>query len=86
MWLALASFIAGGIAMGMLSTQHTDEVERDVPLERRPSWQFGFRPGPFAILRTHRGVFPESRLRWWLVAAVVWASVSLVTLLAAMNS
>jgi hypothetical protein len=55
------------LASGMLGQRIIDDVERDLPIERRESWKlFKHNLGlPMTQVRLHSQMYPESRLRKW---------------------
>lgn len=47
----------------MLHLTMTDQVERDLPLDRRPSWNFGLAQRRLNVVSIHANMYPSSRLR-----------------------
>ena len=83
-WLLLGwllAFFAASISVGLIGRRIIDEVERDVPIQDRPSgWLWIIRRIPLAEVRQHRQMYPASSLRKWLAAMSVLQSGLLATL------
>ena len=41
----------------------TDQVEREVPLDQRPSWKFSQRRRRINVVKAHARMYPSSRIR-----------------------
>ena len=75
MWLMLGwllIFLLTSAAMGLLNVQIVDDIERDIPIDARPSWRLlKVRRFPWEDLRLHRRMYPSSHVRKWWTAAVI---------------
>jgi hypothetical protein len=61
-------FIATAAASGLIALQISDDIERDLPLQERPSWRlFKLRRFPWKEVKRHSHMYPHKRhLRvWW---------------------
>lgn len=74
-WLVV--WLASALIQAALYLQIIDDVERDIPLDQRPSWRLlRVQRFPRNELRLHRQMYPDSQLRtWWFVAYFVACSV-----------
>jgi hypothetical protein len=67
LWLAFA------FASGLLAHLITDELERHLPIDRRPSWSLlQVRRLPLREVRLHAKMFPDRRglRRWWTLTTI----------------
>jgi len=74
-WIIFITFMAAGTASNLILLQITDDVERDLSFNQRPSWRpFGFRDFPWRTIGAHEKMYPQKRgLRmWWAFATALW--------------
>jgi hypothetical protein len=67
--------LTAALASAMLTQQIIDEIERNLPIEERPSWKlWRLKRGlPLKELRLHSQMYPNSRIRTsWKVATVFY--------------
>ena len=70
-WVPL--WLATACTSGFLAYSITDEIERDLPIDRRPSWRLlQIRRLPLREVRLHAKMFPDRRTlrRWWALTTI----------------
>jgi hypothetical protein len=72
-WIYAAVFLVTSIASGLLAHLITDEIERQLPIDQRPSWRLlRARDHPLKEVRLHARMYPDRRgLRWWWILTTV---------------
>jgi len=66
---AVVLLMVAGLSATLIDLAIADQVEEglDIPLDKRPSWKWGWGKHPLMeYLRVHRKMYPRSRLRLWL--------------------
>jgi hypothetical protein len=82
-WLLL--LLAASVSVAMIGTQITDDLERGLPIEARPSWRgWSLRRFPLAELRRHRAMYPSAAIRkWWMAMYLLQVGLVIVPFLGA---